>query len=191
MSRQPRIWFPGAIYHVSIRGNRRFAIFYDDYDRRAFLEWLEETCLKYPFILHSYCLMTNHIHLQIETIDHHIKDIMKMLNSNYAIYFNKRHDLVGHVFQGRYRADIIDSARYFLEVSRYIHLNPVEAKIVNSPQDYPWSSYAAYITDDVNPHIVTIGVLSHFPEPAKEHYRNFVESFDSESDPHHNNVLTK
>lgn len=191
MSRQPRIWFPGAMYHVTSRGNRQSAIFYDDADRLSFLEWLEETRCKYPFLLHSYCLMTNHIHLQIETLDHHIQDIMKMLNSNYAIYFNKRHDLVGHVFQGRYRADIIDSARYFLEVSRYIHLNPVEAAMVQSPQDYPWSSYSSYITDDINPHIITTGVLSHFPEPPKEHYRNFVENYNLESDLHHSKTLTR
>ena len=79
--------------------------------------------------------MTNHIHLQIETIQHHPKEMMKMLNSRYAMYFNKRHHLVGHVFQGRYGSELIDSADYFLDVSRYIHLNPVEANMVKYPED--------------------------------------------------------
>jgi hypothetical protein len=101
--------------------------------------------------------------------------MMKMLNSRYAMYFNKRHRLVGHVFQGRYGAELIDSSDYLLDVSRYIHLNPVEAKMVKSPRDYRWSSYSAYISDYANPHVTTIKILSHFPEPQKENYRKFVE----------------
>jgi REP element-mobilizing transposase RayT len=175
MSRNHRIWFPGAKYHITNRGNRRSSIFYDDFDRDAYLQLLEETRGYYPFYLHAYCLMTNHIHLQIETIHHHPKDMMKMLNSRYAMYFNKRHRLVGHVFQGRYGAELIDSSDYLLDVSRYIHLNPVEAKMVKSPRDYRWSSYSAYISDYANPHVTTIKILSHFPEPQKENYRKFVE----------------
>jgi putative transposase len=175
LSRKPRIWFPGAKYHITNRGNRRSSIFYDDFDREAYLELLEETRRYFPFYLHAYCLMTNHIHLQLETIHHHPKDIMKMLNSRYAMYFNKRHRLVGHVFQGRYGAELIDSAEYLLEVSRYIHLNPVEARMVKSPKDYRWSSYFAYITSIENPHVITAKILSHFPEPKKENYCKFVE----------------
>ncbi|MDR4949883.1 transposase [Neobacillus cucumis] len=177
MSRKHRVWFPGAKYHITSRGNRRSSIFYDDYDREAYLQLLEEARRYFPFYLHTYCLMTNHIHLQIETIHHHPKDMMKMLNSRYAMYFNKRHHLVGHVFQGRYGAELIDSKDYLLDVSRYIHLNPVEANMVKSPSDYRWSSYAAYvsISNLVNPHITTTKILSHFPEPQKEHYRKFVE----------------
>ncbi|MED4227920.1 transposase [Neobacillus cucumis] len=175
MSRKHRVWFPGAKYHITSRGNRRSSIFYDDFDREAYFQFLEEARCYFPFYLHTYCLMTNHIHLQIETIHHHPKDMMKMLNSRYAMYFNKRHNLVGHVFQGRYGAELIDSKDYLLDVSRYIHLNPVEANMVKSPSDYRWSSYAAYISDYVNPHITTTKILSHFREPQKEHYRKFVE----------------
>src|SRR4051794_36488596 len=100
---------------------------------------------------------------------------MKMLNSRYSMYFNKRHRLVGHVFQGRYGAELIDSSDYLLDVSRYIHLNPVEAKMVKSPKDYRWSSFSAYIFDSVNPHITTTKILSFFPEPQKENYCRFVE----------------
>jgi putative transposase len=144
LSRDHRIWFPGAKYHITNRGNRRAAIFYDDFDHEEYLELLEKSRKHFPFHLHAYCLMTNHIHLLIETIHHHPKDSMKMLNSRYAMYFNKRHHLVGHVFEGRYGAELIDSAEYVLGVSRYIHLNPFEANMVKKPEDYLWSSYNAY-----------------------------------------------
>jgi putative transposase len=175
LSRKPRVWFPGAMYHITNRGNRKSSIFYDEYDYEAYLRILEESRRYFPFYLHTYCLMTNHIHLQLETIDHHPQDIMKMLNSRYAMYFNKRHDLVGHVFQGRYGAELINSLVYFLEVSKYIHLNPEEAKIVISPNDYRWSSYSAYLTDSENPHITTTKILSYFSEPQRENYCRFVE----------------
>src|SRR5699024_10648536 len=110
------------MYHITSRGNRRSALFYDHQDHQAYLDILDETKFYYPFYLHAYCLMTNHVHLQIETINHHTKHIMKRLNSRYAMYFNKRHRLVGHVFQGRYGAEIIETKDYLLEVSRYIHL---------------------------------------------------------------------
>lgn len=176
LSRKHRVWYPGAVYHISSRGNRKSAIFIDDLDRLTYLELLEEARFYYPFILHSYCLMTNHTHLQLETIFHHPKEIMKLINSRYAMYFNKRHDLVGHVFQGRYGAELIDSAKYFLDVNRYIHLNPFEAGMVNSIEEYPWCSYAAYISNAENPHITTERVLSFFPEPQKENYRKFMEA---------------
>jgi putative transposase len=175
LSRKHRIWFPGAKYHITSRGNRRASIFYDDFDLEAYLDLLEETRIYFPFYLHSYCLMTNHIHLQIETIRHHPKDMMKMLNSSYAMYFNKRHHLVGHVFQGRYGDELIDSKEYMLEVSRYIHMNPVDANMVKTPQEYRGSSYNAYISNVDNPHVTTTKILSFFPEPQKENYRQFVE----------------
>ena len=134
MSRKLRVWFPVAKYHITSRGNRRSAIFYDDFDREVYWQYLEEARRNFSFHLHAYCHMTNHIHLQIETIHHHPKDIMKMLNSRYAMYFNKRHRLVGHVFQGS---------------GRYIHLNPVEAKMVKSPKDFRWSSYTAYVDSSI------------------------------------------
>ncbi|WP_026572832.1 transposase [Bacillus sp. UNC438CL73TsuS30] len=176
MSRQHRIWFPGAKYHITNRGNRRSSIFYDEQDHLAYLDLLKEVRSVFPFHLHAYCLMTNHIHLLIETIHHHPKYIMKMLNSRYAMYFNKRHHLVGHLFQGRYGAELIDTAEYLLDVSRYIHLNPVGANMVKSPEHYPWSSYSAYISNSHNLEIVTTKeILSFFPEPQKDQYRKFVE----------------
>lgn len=92
------------------------------------------------------------------------------------MYFNKRHDLVGHLFQGRYGAELIDSSQYFLEVSRYIHLNPVKAQMVKYPQDYPWSSFNALVSEQINPHITTQKILSYFPEQSKEAYKLYVEN---------------
>jgi len=175
MARKLRVWYPGAMYHITSRGNRRAALFYDDFDKKSYLEILEEARVYYPFHLHSYCLMTNHIHLQLETIDHHPQYIMKMLNSRYALYFNKRHRLVGHVFQGRYGAELIETVDYQLEVSRYIHMNPIEAEMVTKPEEYPWSSYRAYILEKKNPYITTEKILGYFKEPKKEKYRKFVE----------------
>jgi len=174
MSRKPRIWFPGAIYHITSRGNRKAAIFYVKKDYERYLELLEATRRTYPFILHSYCLMPNHIHLLLETIDTHPKEIMRMLHSKYAIYFNKRYDLVGHVFQGRYGAKLIDSPDYLSQASRYIHLNPVEANLASSPEKYPWSSYSAYVLGHPNPHITTTKLLFYFQTPSN--YKLYVES---------------
>lgn len=128
VSRKLRVWFPGVKYHITSRGNRRAAIFYDDFDREVYLQYLEEARRYFPYYLHSYCLMTNHIHLQFETIQHHPKDIMKMLNSRYAMYFNKRLHLVGHVFQGRYGSELIDSSTYLLEVRILWGQTPAEVK---------------------------------------------------------------
>ncbi|MEH7886710.1 transposase [Bacillus sp. JJ1609] len=176
MSRKPRNWYPGAVYHITDRGNRQMSIFIDDKDRLKYMDLLEDTRTYFPFTLHAYCLMTNHLHLLLETINHHPQDIMKMLNSRYGIYFNYRHDLVGHVFQGRYKSAMVDSPEYFLNASRYIHLNPVEGDIVQDPARYKWSSYSAYASDAHNPHISTERILSYFPEPKKDHYRRIIEN---------------
>jgi REP element-mobilizing transposase RayT len=175
MSRKIRVWHPGSIFHITSRGNRHATLFYDDYDRKKYLTLLNETCEKFPFYLHAYCLMTNHIHLLLEIINDPPGEIIKMAHSLYAIYFNKRHELDGHVFQGRYKSELIDSPQYLLEASRYIHLNPVKAGIVEHPAQYPWSSYLSYVTTNPNPFIVTQRILSHVPYPKKKHYQQYVE----------------
>lgn len=176
LSRKPRVWIPGATYHITNRGNRKELIFMDDDDRLTYMELLEKVRCKFPFNLHAYCLMPNHIHLLLETIDHHPKDIMKMLNTHYAMYFNRRHELVGHLFQGRYDAKLIDSLNYFLEASRYIHWNPVEAEMVQYPEEFPWSSYSAFLAGGESPHplVTTERILSYFPEPCRDNYCEFV-----------------
>ena len=178
MPRKPLVFFPGAIYHITNRGNRHSPLFYDDQDRMEYLKILEETHAYYPFNVHTYCLMGNHIHVLVETITHHPKDIMKRLNTLYAIYLNKRYEFEGHVFQGRYKAKLIDSQQYFIESSRYIHMNPVEANIIDSPENYPWSSLHYYLPENKippPPFITTDKILSLFPEPKMENYIKFLQ----------------
>lgn len=175
MSRLHRVWFHGATYHITARGNRRAEIFTDKKDYQKYLYILEDVRDMYPFILHSYCLMPNHNHLQLETTDYPIQDIMKQLHTRYAIYFNQRHDVDGHLFQGRYGSKLILSEDYFLKVSRYIHLNPLEASMVKNAEDYPWSSYSSYMNLSKNPHVDPTKTLSYFSEPAFLNYKEFVE----------------
>ncbi|WP_019377559.1 transposase [Virgibacillus halodenitrificans] len=175
MARKLRVWYRGAMYHITSRGNRRTSLFYDTIDHQAYMDILEETRNYYPFHLHSYCLMTNHLHLQVETIQHHPQHMMKMINSRYAMHFNKRHRLVGHVFQGRYGAELLETKDYQLEVSRYIHRNPSEANMVPAPESYCWSSYRAYVLNEQNEHVKTDKLLGYFSEPVREKYREYVE----------------
>ncbi|WNF37361.1 transposase [Bacillaceae bacterium IKA-2] len=175
LSRKRRVWYPGASYHITARGNRRTALFEGKQDYLMYLAILEDVRSIYPFTLHAYCLMTNHIHLQLQTKNVHIKEIMKELHSRYAVWFNKEHHYTGHLFQGRYGANVIDTDAYYVEVSRYIHLNPVEANMVHRPQDYRWSSYKAYISGTIDTHVTTTKVLAYFPQPRHIHYQAFVE----------------
>lgn len=175
MGRCHRICYPNAMFHITNRGVRRMPIFFDDPDRYKYLQILEETRERFPFLLHSYCLMDNHIHLQLQILSDPISIIMKHINLNYVKYFNKRHDLVGHIFQGRYGAELIDSVDYELDVSKYIHLNPVVAGMVKNAADYQWSSYRAYLSLDVNPHVCTEKILAHFPKPSSYLYKMFTE----------------
>lgn len=175
MSRKHRVWFPGAIYHITARGNRRTSLFHHRDDYLTYLSILEDTRSLYPFVLHAYCLMTNHIHLQIETKNIHIKTIMKEWHSRYAIYFNRKYHYEGHVFQGRYGAELITTDAYFLEVSRYIHRNPLEANMVKHLSAYEWSSYPAYIHLTDNPQVSRKKTLSYFSEPSYQNYQSFVE----------------
>lgn len=177
MGRAPRIWFPGACYHIVVRGNRRQAIFHEHSDRNLLLDKIRWVRSKTNFKLHAYALMTNHIHLLLETNDVHISKIMRDINGFYTREFNKKYDLVGHLFQGRYRSILVERDTYLLEVSRYIHLNPVRANIVKQPEEYPWSSYRAYIggKDDLV-HTETILGMIGSGKNASTHYQRFVES---------------
>ncbi|WP_265181669.1 transposase [Geomicrobium sp. JCM 19055] len=147
-------------------------IFHDDYDYLRYYRLLQAAKESYPFELHAYCLMPNHIHLLLETIDHSTTPIMKSVHANYAIYFNKRYDLCGHVFQGRYKAHLIGTLPYFKSASRYIHQNPIEAKLVQQPQDYRWSSYKLYFKPYKQTLVSTEKTLSYFQ--GIEHYHDFV-----------------
>ncbi|MEB6548673.1 transposase [Heyndrickxia sporothermodurans] len=174
MPRKPRIWFEGAKYHITSRGIRRSNLFFDDQDRSMYLYLLREAMGKFPFKLYTYCLMTNHIHLQIETIKHPPGEIMKQVHTKYAKYFNKRYDFTGHVFESRYGAEQIDRPDYELEVNKYIHLNPIRANIVQRLEDYPWSSYRTYIFGEENSLVFTTQIFSYFKDPLVVNYEKYL-----------------
>jgi len=145
MARKPRIEFPHAFYHVIARGNRKQKVFWNDEDYNDYLSKLESYRGKFGFIMHAYCLMPNHVHLLIETGDIPISRIMHGLQSSYTQAFNKRHEKVGHLFQGRYKAIICDRDSYLLELIRYIHLNPTRAGLASRPEEYNYSSHKEYL----------------------------------------------
>lgn len=177
MARKLRIWYKGAIYHIMCRGNHRNDIFRDGEDYQVYLTILEKAKEDLGFEVYSYCLMTNHVHLLIGTNESSIGNIMKKINMLYSIYFNKKYNLIGHLFQGRYRAELIEEDNYILEASRYIHLNPVRANMVDMPEDYEWSSYAMYIGLTKEKLINSEKVLSYFKKENERHlYKLFVES---------------
>src|SRR4051812_9739158 len=128
MTRPLRLEFPGALYHVTCRGNRRSRIYRDDADRAAWLDVLALVCERHHCVVYSYCLMSNHFHLMVETVEANLGFAMRLLNSAYTQHFHRRHRTVGHLFQGRYKAILVQKEAYLLELSRYIVLNPVRAR---------------------------------------------------------------
>ena len=176
MARRPRIEYPGALYHVIARGNQRQRIFVDDSDRRHYLNLLlalKKTC---SFRLYTYVLMHNHVHMLIETGTIPLSRIMQRLIGGYTQYFNRRHGLSGHLFQGRYKAILCAKDSYLLELSRYIHLNPVRVKAVRDPAKYRWSSYHAYLGGKAQGEYVDVEpVLAYFgSSDGRNQYRKFV-----------------
>jgi len=143
MTRPLRIEYAGALYHVTARGNARERIFLDDDDRREWLGLLGEICAQWGWVVHAYCLMDNHYHVLLETREGHLSQGMRQLNGVYTQRFNRRHGRVGHGFQGRYKAILVQKETYLLELARYVVLNPVRAGMVRSAKDWPWSSYRA------------------------------------------------
>lgn len=145
MARPARIEFEGAFYHVINRGNRREEIFFDDKDRWKFYEILRDIERRYGIVIYVFVLMSNHYHILIETPFANLSRAIQRLNGEYALYFSRRHKRPGHIFQGRYKAMLVEKEAYLLELSRYIHLNPLRAGIVKSPEDYKWSSLPLYL----------------------------------------------
>ncbi len=141
MARQLRIEFEGAFYHITSRGNLREDVFFEDRDREKFLEILARTKERYGYLLHAYALMGNHYHLLMETPKANISQIMQNINTSYTVYVNRKYLRSGHLFQGRFKGIIVDKDEYLATLSRYIHLNPVRAAIVEKPEDYRWTSY--------------------------------------------------
>ncbi len=141
MARPLRIEYAGALYHVTSRGDRQENIYQDDRDRNDFLEILAQVKSRYNWLIHAYCLMDNHYHLLIETPDGNLSKGMRQLNGVYTQTSNRNHQRVGHVFQGRYKAILVQKETYLLELARYIVLNPVRARMVRTVQEWSWSSY--------------------------------------------------
>lgn len=168
MTRPLRLEAPGAIYHVTSRGDRRGAIYYDNDDRLVWLDVLGRVCLRFNFVVHAYCQMTNHYHMILETVDGGLARGMRQLNGAYSQQFNRRHKLVGHVFQGRYKAILVQRETYLLELARYVVLNPVRAGMVARAEDWQWSSQRHFMQGGVKPDwLDTDWLLSQFgPERA-------------------------
>ena len=143
MARPLRLEFAGALYHVTSRGDRREGIYADDADRSCWIGVLAHTCERFNWRVHAYCLMSNHYHLLAETPEGNLSAGMRHLNGVYTQQVNRRHRRVGHVFQGRYKAVLVDRDDYLLEAARYVVLNPVRAGMVGDADAWPWSSFAA------------------------------------------------
>jgi len=178
MARPLRIEYPGAVYHVTCRGNARQNIFKGNKDRDYFLDLLTRIRDRFRWLCHAYCLMDNHYHLVIETPDANLAKGMRQLNGMYTQHYNWRHQKTGHVFQGRYKAIIVDKDAYLLELCRYVVLNPVRAHAVDRPEDWKWSSYRATAgIDDALPLLTTEWLLAQFSDTRKRAcglYRKFV-----------------
>jgi REP element-mobilizing transposase RayT len=162
MARKPRVEYAGAFYHVICRGNQRQAIFRSDGDRKYYLERLEQYRERYGFKAYAYVLMSNHVHLLIETGRVPLSRIMQGLQLRYTGYFNKKYHKVGHLFQGRYKAILCDRDAYLLELVRYLHLNPQRMRSPMDARNYRWSSHGAYLGKDNLVRIETARVLGEF-----------------------------
>ncbi len=178
MSRPLRIAVAGGLYHVTSRGNRRETIYWDDVDRCAWLHVLGKVCSRNHWRVHAWCQMANHFHLVVETPEPNLADGMRLLNGVYTQRTNARHKRCGHIFQGRYHAVLIERQTHLLELARYVVLNPVRARLVADPADWPWSSYrATSALATTPPWLATQWILSQFGAVHAEavpRYRRFV-----------------
>jgi REP element-mobilizing transposase RayT len=178
MARPLRIEYPGAVYHVTSRGNARQDIVADDRDRSQFLTMLAHVVDRFGWRCHAYCLMNNHYHLLLETPQPNLSLGMRQLNGRYTQAYNRRHERVGHLFQGRFTAILVEKEAHLLELCRYVVLNPFRAKMVSHPRLWAWSSYRATVGETQAPNWLTIdwilGQFSHQVGPARDRYRTFV-----------------
>lgn len=178
MVRPLRIEYPGAVYHVTSRGNARNDIYRNDHDRQNYLSILSEVVKRYNWLCHAYCMMDNHYHLLVETPEATLSSGMRQLNGIYTQRYNRKHNQVGHLFQGRYKSVIVDKENYLLELCRYIVLNPVRAKLVDAPEHWQYSSYRATAGLVKPPEFLTtdwiLGMFGSNRRAAQSRYRQFV-----------------
>jgi len=187
MARKPRIHFPGAFYHVMLRGNGGQNIFGSDADRIRFILLLQEGVERYKHRIHAFCLMNNHVHLLIQVGEASLSPIMQNVSFRFTRYFNTQQKRVGHLFQGRYKALLIDNDRYILELVRYIHCNPIRSGLVKNPDEYPWSSHPAYLGKAAISWLTRDLVLSQFAKSqarASSLYAEFVQQGIAETHRH-------
>jgi putative transposase len=175
MSRKPRVHFPGAVYHVISRGNQKQTIFEDRDDFLQFRKFLEDAQRRFSFRLYAYVLMPNHFHLLLEVSSHPLFKVMQTLLYRYTRYFNNRHRMVGHLFQGRYRAILCDRDNYLLELVRYLHLNPVRAGLADDATQYPWSSHAVFLKGRDERGVAVEEVLSYLSKRRGDAVRKYTE----------------
>lgn len=179
MARRGRYFLPGATYHVMMRGNNGQSIFSSDIDRCKFCLLIQEGVERYGHFILAFCFMTNHVHLAIQIKDVSLSKICQNLAFRYTRFYNRRHKTTGHLFQGRYKSILVDSNSYLKELIRYIHLNPVRAKLKDNPFDYRWSSHQAYLMQEDFVWLSKDNVLQLFGQvrqEAVEAYNNFVLS---------------
>lgn len=192
MARPIRVEFPGAVYHVTARGNERRRTFRDDADRQQFLATLEQVAKEHGLRVHGYCLMPNHYHLLVETPRANLSRSIGWLQTTYTIRFNRRHRRSGHLFQGRFKAHLVEVDSYAMELLRYVHLNPVRSRDKQAPvprernvalRQYPWSSHRAYLGKSPAPSWLCTDWLSFFGRrrsAGQKEYDRFVkDAFES------------
>jgi len=186
MARPLRIEYEGAFYHVTSRGNERGEIFFGKEDYEKFKDYLKGASEKFGIVIHAYVLMTNHYHLLIETPEANLSRAMHYINGAYTGYINCKKKRSGHLFQGRYKSIIVDSDSYLLELSRYMHLNPVRAGMTAQPAAYPYSSYKAYLNsgkEEIVYRDLIWEMVSPKKKEAKLRYREFVEKIEEPKNP--------
>lgn len=177
MARKPRIHYPGAVYHVMLRGNAGDPIFFEDRDRYRLYLILQHAVEKFGCRIHGFCLMTNHLHLVVQTGEMPLSRIMQNISLRYTRWVNATRGRTGHLFQGRYRALLIDADSYLLELVRYLHLNPVRGGAAATADSWPWSSHQAYAGREVIPWLTTdwvLGMLAAGATPARKAFVAFV-----------------
>lgn len=177
MARPARVHHPGGFYHVTLRGNHRASIFDEAGDRDRWEDLLAEALARTGAAVHAYCWMTNHVHLVVQVGDAPLEGLVRRLASSYSRWYQRRIPTTGHLFERRYRAQLIRSDAYLLASTRYIHYNPVRARLAPDPGAYPWSSHRAYATGATQPWLTLAFVLAAFdPDPgrARRGYLDFM-----------------
>ena len=184
MARSARIQFPGAVYHISARGNHQENIYFSDRDRKLFLRLLDNAAKRYNWICHAYCLMTNHYHLILETPDGLLSNGMGYVNGVYTQKINQQYGMTGHLFQERFHSKLIDGNQQFLTTVRYVIRNPLDANIVQDAEDWPWSSYRATAgIERPTGFLMVDQVLSLFATDrrlAQKYFQEFIHIMDDE-----------